>query len=465
MTADKPDHRRQLSYPFMLLASLAVGVIGGLAAWLFRLLIGLIHNAFFLGEFSTEYLTRFHTAPSPWGIGVIFVPVLGGLVVVWLVKNFAPEAKGHGVPEVMHAIRYGEGRIRPRVAIVKSLASAMSIGTGASVGREGPIIQIGSAFGSMLGQWLPFSAAQRNLLIAAGSGAGIAATFNAPLGGVVFAMELLMLEINARNLLVVATATTVATHLGRLLMGDVLSFEQPLVQSFTEPLHPVLSLTVFIGLGVFLGLACALYIRGLYRAEDLFESLPGGPYLQHAAGMLCVGIIIYLLMDYRSHYFIQGVSYASIDDILGNVLQSPGFLLLLFALKMLSTWLSLGSGASGGIFSPALLLGATGGAAFGHLADALLPGANVSAVACAIVGMAAVVAGSTGALLTGIIMVLEMTADYSLVIPLLAACSVASVVRQRFSPESIYTLKLARRGEWHPQSLMSTPAPSQRRSE
>jgi chloride channel protein, CIC family len=204
---------------FMMVMAIAVGVVAGVGAWGFRMLIGLVHNLLFLGRFAFSYDANTYTPLSPWGSGVVLVPVAGALVVAWLVKNFAPEAKGHGVPEVMDAIYYNQGRIRPRVAVIKSLASAVSIGSGGSVGREGPIVQIGSAFGSTLGSLIPMRTSDRVTLIAAGAGAGIAATFNAPLGGIVFALELLLVSINARNLLLVTTATVVAINISHLLLG------------------------------------------------------------------------------------------------------------------------------------------------------------------------------------------------------------------------------------------------------
>ena len=215
---------------FMMAMAIATGVVAGLGAWGFRMLIGLVHNLLFLGQLDFAYDANVHTPPSPWGAGVVLVPVVGALAVAWLVKNFAPEAKGHGVPEVMDAIYYHQGRIRPRVALVKSLASAISIGSGASVGREGPIVQIGSAFGSTLGQLIKMQTRDRNILIAAGAGAGIAATFNAPLGGIVFAIELLLVSINARNLVLVATATAFATYVSRLLLGSDPSFDIPALE-------------------------------------------------------------------------------------------------------------------------------------------------------------------------------------------------------------------------------------------
>ena len=206
------------------LVAVGVGVITGAGAVAFRALIGFIHNVFFLGQFSFFYDANVYTPPSPWGVYVILVPVLGGLAVTFLVNTFAPEARGHGVPEVMDAIYYKESVIRPVVAAVKSLASALSIGTGAAVGREGPIIQIGSSLGSTAGQFIAMAPWQRITLVAAGAGAGIAATFNTPIGGVMFTIELMMPEVSVRTFLPVALATGAATFIGRLFLGIAPAF-------------------------------------------------------------------------------------------------------------------------------------------------------------------------------------------------------------------------------------------------
>ncbi len=202
------------------LLALVVGVVTGIGAVVFRDLIGLVHNVFFLGQFSFAYNARLFTPTNPWGPLVILVPVIGSLGVTWIVSTFAPEAKGHGVPEVMDAIYYQQGVIRPVVAVVKSIASALAIGTGAAVGREGPIIQIGSALGSTLGQVIRMQAGQRITLVAAGAGAGIAATFNTPIGGVLFATELMLPEISVNTFLPVALATGTATAVIWLFMPE-----------------------------------------------------------------------------------------------------------------------------------------------------------------------------------------------------------------------------------------------------
>ena len=203
---------RPLTRPAMLGLSVLAGIVAGLGAVFFRDLIGLFHNMFFLGTFSISYDANTHTPTGPWGSFVVLVPVVGAAGVTLLVTLFAPEAKGHGVPEVMDAVYYGKGIIRPVVAVIKALASALCIGTGGSVGREGPIVQIGSAFGSMIGQFLPMTQKQRVTLLAAGAAGGIAATFNTPIGGMLFAVELILNEVSTATLVPVAMCTITATY-------------------------------------------------------------------------------------------------------------------------------------------------------------------------------------------------------------------------------------------------------------
>tara|TARA_B110000503_G_scaffold20798_1_gene31456 strand:- start:17791 stop:19479 length:1689 start_codon:yes stop_codon:yes gene_type:complete len=445
----------------MILMAVVVGGVAGVGAWAFRMLIGLIHNTLFLGQFSVDYDANVFTPASPWGLGVVLVPVAGALVVAWLVKNFAPEAKGHGVPEVMDAIYYNEGRIRPRVALVKSLASAISIGSGASVGREGPIVQIGSAFGSTLGALFPMSISDRVTLIAAGAGAGIAATFNAPLGGIVFAVELLLVSINARNIMLLTTATVVATQIGHYLLGTAPSFYIPSLEIPDFQLLHNWGLPVFATLGALIGLLSVAFIRGLYAIEDVFDALPGGYYFHHSLGMLCVGVMMYLMLQQSGQYYVEGVGYATIMAVLQGTLSDPWFLLLLTALKLLATCLSLGSGASGGVFSPALFMGATGGAAFGHFCLMLIPGLDIDIAVFAIAGMAAAVAGSTGAVFTAVIMLTEMTMDSSITLGLVLTCAAAYVVRKSIMQDSIYSMKLRARGHTVPEGLHSAVLTSQ----
>lgn len=444
---EKNDDYAPLGPVMMILLGLAVGVIGGFGAVIFRMMISFFHNLLFFGQlFNLVYDANIHTAPSIWGIGVILVPVVGALGVAWLVQTFAPEAKGHGVPEVIDAIYYNDGKIRPMVAFFKSIASALSIGSGGSVGREGPIIQIGSAFGSTLGQIIRMPMRQRVTLIAAGAGAGIAATFNAPIGGVAFAVELLLVSVNASTMAVVAMATITASYIGRMFLGLYPAFDIPSLAVPETHLTKVAELALFIPFGILIGLASTIFIRMIYWFEDKFESLPFSYYLRHMLGMLMLGIIIYAFMHFTGHYYVQGVGYATIVDVLTGMLKHPWFLLLLFAAKLLATSLTLGSGASGGVFSPGLFMGATLGAACGGFLVGLFPMAGFSPVMFAVAGMAGMVSGTTGAVLTAITMLFEMTRDYNAVLPIVLTVTIAYITRMTLSRESIYTLKLLRRG-------------------
>jgi len=439
----------------MCLLSFAVGIIGGVGAWLFRLLIGMLHNLFFLGEFKLAYDANIHTTVNSWGIGIIIVPVLGALLVTWLVETFAPEAKGHGVPEVMDAIHYNKGNIRPVVAAVKSLASAICIGSGGSVGREGPIIQIGSSFGSTLGQMLRLPARQRITLVAAGAAAGIAATFNAPLGGVLFAIELLLISVNVQNLLPVTLSTVTATYIGRALMGTYPAFDFAPLRVSNFNLDSPWMLLLLIPFGILMGLASVLFVKGIYWAGDRFDALPGNAYTRHVSGMLLVGLILYAMWAWSGSYYLQGIGYSTIMDVLTKSLSDPMFLLLLCGLKLLTTCITLGSGGSGGVFSPALFVGGTLGAALAHIAQQFFPGIAIDTVTFALAGMAAVVGASTGAMITAAVMLHEMTGDNNIMLPVIVTTIVACGVRKLFSPGSVYTLKLLRRGHVVPEGMQA----------
>lgn len=442
----------QIGLVHLSILALIVGVVTGFGAIGFRDLIGLIHNAAFLGHFAVHYDANRFTPPSPWGALVIFVPVAGALAVTFLVTRFAPEARGHGVPEVMDAIYYNRGVIRPVVAIVKSLASAIAIGTGAAVGREGPIIQIGSALGSTLGQIVRMRPGQRIILVAAGAGAGIAATFNTPIGGVMFAIELMMPEVSVRTFLPVALATGTATFIGRFFFGTQPAFNVPHLSPIEVNASSALALCFYTLLGAATGVAAAGFVRGLHAAEDLFEKIKGR-YLRHALGMLLVGVLIYGLQQAFGHYYVEGVGYATVQAILLGQLTAAGLLVLLFACKVLATSVSLGSGSSGGIFSPSLFMGATIGGAFATLLSALHLPFAINGPSFAMVGMGAMVGGATGAVMTAVAMIFEMTRDYDIVLPLILAVALSVGVRRLLSRENIYTLKLFRRGHVIPKAL------------
>jgi len=449
--ATAADERRRLPLWRLCVLALALGLVTGLGAVLFRDLIGLIHNLLFTGKAVIHYDANVFTAPAPWGALVILIPVLGAVGVTFLVTNFAPEAKGHGVPEVMDAIYHKGGVIRPVVALVKSLASALAIGSGSSVGREGPIIQIGSALGSTLGQVIRMPTGQRIALVAAGAGAGIAATFNTPIGGVMFAIELMMPEVSAETFLPVAIATGAATFVGRWIFGDSPAFEVPALQAMTLDAGGLIVLALFAALGGLTGAAAALFIRALHLAEDLFEKI-GGRYLRHMLGMLLVGVMMWVLLAVFGQYYVDGVGYATVQAVLSGRLTAFWLLALLALAKLLATSLSLGSGSSGGIFSPSLFMGATLGGAFAALINAAGLITPLSVPAFAMVGMGAMVGGGTGAVMTAVTMIFEMTLDYSIVMPMILAVAMSLGVRRVLSPENIYTLKLVRRGRAIPKA-------------
>ena len=439
-----PD--REVSLPAMLLLALVVGIVAGVGAIVFKYLIAFIYNLAFYGELSLHLEPNAYGAPSPWGMGIILVPVIGGLVVVWLVRSFAPEAKGHGVPEVMYAIYHQNGNVRGVVAVVKSLASAISIGTGASVGREGPIIQIGSSFGSTFGRALGLVRHQKITLLSAGAGAGIAATFNTPLGGVLFASEVLLPEISARTFLPVVVATATSTYVFRLAMGIESAFIVPLGGLPEGAAVNGAELLLAAILGAVMGVAAWAFVKLLAKSEDVFEQSNLNPYVQNVIGMTAVGVMGYLFLSWTGHYHIYSVGYATIQDIISGADITVAVLIMLFAGKLVATCLSLGAGASGGIFSPSLFMGAALGGAVGLIGNAILPGAGLTMKTFAIIGMGAMVGGATSAAMTAIVMIFEITRDYEIILPLVLAVAIAIGVRRSLTLADIYTIKLRNRG-------------------
>lgn len=426
--------------------ALAVGVMTGFGAVAFRALFALVHNVFYNGRLSLAFDANQSEGPSRFGDLVLLSPVIGGLIVVYLVKKFATEAKGHGVPEVMDAVFYKHGNIRGKVALVKALASALSIGSGAAVGREGPIIQIGSALGSAFSQLIGLSTWQKITLLSAGAGAGIAATFNTPLGGVLFAIEILLPEVSNRTFLPVVVATGAATTIGRIILGPEPAFAVPDVQlSLAGSLAPA-EIVSFVLLGLLCGVAAWAFIRLLVIMEDGFPKLAKNEYVQNIIGMSLIGLMMVVLTRTFGHSYVNGVGYSVIQSILDQRMTAVGLLALLFLLKMVATTVSLGSGASGGIFSPSLYLGATLGAAFAAATNIILPHSGLTLPSAAIIGMAAMVGAGTGGVMTAIVMVFEMTRDYAIIVPVIVAVALAAGVRRALIGETIYTIKLRHRG-------------------
>ncbi|MGD0562919.1 MAG: chloride channel protein [Roseiarcus sp.] len=437
---------RRVGLLVLCLLALVVGIMTGVGAVALRALIGLVHNVFYNGAFSIWYDANVSEGPSRFGDFVLLSPIIGGLIVVFLVQRFAPEAKGHGVPEVMDSVFYKGGNIRGQVALIKSLASALSIGSGAAVGREGPIIQIGAALGSAFSQAIRLSTRQKITLLSAGAGAGIAATFNTPLGGVLFALEILLPEVSNRTFLPVVIATGAATTIGRRLIGPDPAFIVPEIQFSLAKSFRVEDAVAFVMLGVLCGIASWAFIRLLVIMEDGFPKLPGNAYTQNIVGMAAIGLMMVVLTHAFGHPYVDGVGYGVIQSILNKNMTAVSLMALLFALKMLATTISLGSGASGGIFSPSLYLGATLGGAFAAFVGMVLPHTGLTIPSAAIVGMAAMVGAGTGGVMTAIIMIFEMTRDYAIIVPVIVAVAVAAGVRRALIGETIYTIKLRHRG-------------------
>ena len=413
----------------MALLATIVGLAGGFGAIGFRYLIDLFQTITYGAKGN---LLEVVTA-TPW-YWKVWVPALGGMVVGPLVYFLAREAKGHGVPEVMEAVALRKGVIRKRVVLVKSLASAVSIGTGGSVGREGPIVQIGSAIGSTIGQLLNVSAERIRTLVGCGAAAGIAATFNAPIAGSMFALEIILGDFGLATFSPIVISSVVATAVSRHFLGNTPAFIVPpyrLVSAWELP--------IYVLLGLFCALVAVAFTTTLYKTEDVFDGFKFPEYLKAVVGGLILGLIALLFPH------ILGVGYPAIDLALAGRL-SWWFMLLLVAFKILATSITIGSGGSGGIFAPSLFLGAMAGGFFGNGVHALFPDITASAGAYSIVGMAAVVGGTTHGPLSAILILFEMTGNYRIILPLMIACIISSVAAGQLLKESIYTLKLARRG-------------------
>lgn len=417
-------------YAMMLFMAIIVGVLGGYGAVLFRLLIQFFQESSF-GSGGGELLPTLMALP--WYARFV-PPIVGGLLVGLIVYFLAREAKGHGVPEVMEAVTLKGGIIRKRVVLVKSIASAICIGTGGSVGREGPIVQIGSAIGSSFGQIMKVSADRMRTLVGCGAAAGIAATFNAPIAGVMFAMEIILGEFGIATFSPIVVSSVIATVISRAYMGDFPAFVVP---HYT--LVSTLEMPFYILLGILAGVVGVIFTLTLYKFEDLFALLKIPDYTKAAVGGMLIGIIGIFFPH------VYGVGYDAIGLALLENLPWTMLAALIIA-KILATSFTIGSGGSGGIFAPALFIGAMLGGAFGSLVHYLFPTFTATYGAYSLVGMGAVLAGATHGPITAILILFEMTGDYKIILPLMLSCILSSVIASQIRQESIYTMKLIRRG-------------------
>ena len=422
---------------YLSLLCVLVGVVAAFGSIGFKYLIDFFHNLLFSGTLSFKH----NPALSPWGKLVILVPAVGIALANFITEKWAPEAKGHGVPEVMVAVANNGGKIRPVVALVKVFASALTIGSGGSVGKEGPIVQIGSSFGSTLGQIFKLSPRETIILVGAGAAGGISATFNAPIGGVMFALELILPEYSIMTIMPLVVSSIVSTYISTLIMGAHPAFVIPqymMVSSF--------ELLNYAILGLAAGLLSVAFIHLVYFVEDFFNKIKIPSVVKALVGGTLVGVIGLISLKAFGSYYVYGVGYDFLDSILANEMRSLVMLLSLIVLKILANTLSLGAGGSGGIFAPSLFLGAALGGAVGILANMLFPGSTGPVAAYAIVGMASVVAGVTGGVLTSIIMIFEMTRNYQIMLPLMLGAVLSHFVAKLLYKETMYTKKLTRRG-------------------
>ncbi|MBN2803137.1 MAG: chloride channel protein [Deltaproteobacteria bacterium] len=414
---------------YLLVLAAIIGVLGGFGAVLFREMIGFIQS---LGTGKGTTIAQLYA--MPWYYKVI-TPAVGGLIVGPIIYFFAREAKGHGIPEVMNSVSNRGGHIRKRVVAIKTIASAITIGSGGSVGREGPIVQIGAGVGSAIGQALGFKGHRLIVMLGCGAAAGMAATFNAPIAGVILAVEIIIgsATINVFSPLVVASVS--GTIVTRLVYGDETFITVP----DYALVNPAVELPLYLLLGVISGFAAILFIKGIVLSEDLWDKLPVPEWIKPMFGGAIVGGVALIFPH------ILGVGYETVfDAVHGTVpLWILGSLILV---KIFASGTSLGSGGSGGVFAPSLFVGACVGGAFGLIAEKFLPGMTANSGAYALVGMGAVLAGSIHAPITAILMLFEISGNYTIILPLMFACIISLVISSRIMPTSIFTTRLKRRG-------------------
>jgi len=419
---------------FVVVTTLAVivGIGAGFGAIFTEWLVEVVHHIFFETKLwgLLEFAGAYH---------LVLIPALGAMIFAPIIIHFAREAKGHGVSEVLEAVSIRGGRIHPRVGVVKSLSSALCIGTGGSVGLEGPIAQIGSALGSTVGQIFTLTEERIRLLLACGAGAGIAATFHAPITGSIFALEIILGHLEARYFSAVVISAVVADTIAQFFHKE----------SFIVPLYTLVSsweLLLYALLGVLAGGSAFGFTKVLYWMEELWDKIPLSEYAKPVLGGLLLGIlglITFFQADGMPRFF--GMGYSSMADALNGDL-ALNLIFALFIIKIFTTSLTLGSGGSGGTFTPTLFMGAMLGGSFGHLVNMWFPAITAPAGAYAMAGMAAFFGGAAHAPVTAIIVAFELTGNYHIILPIMLATVISTLVAQSIHPSSMYTLKLVRRG-------------------
>jgi len=409
-----------------------IGLLSGVIAYSLYNLIGLLTNIVFYHRFVFVFNSARNNHLGAW---VIVMPVIGGIIVGFMAKYGTPKIKGHGIPEAMEAVLINRSRIQPRVAILKPVSAAIAIGTGGPFGAEGPIIQTGGAVGSLIGQLVHTTASERKVLLACGAAAGMSATFNTPIAGVILAIELLLFEFKSRSFIPLVIASTIATAVHMQLLGTGPMFTVA-AMDFGIPR----SLPFYLLLGGLCGLAAVGFSKLLYWVEDQFEKLPIDELWWPAIGAFGLGIIGYFVPR------VLGVGYDTISDIL-NADFALKLLIVVMLAKAVALVVSLGSGTSGGLLAPMFMSSAAMGGAFALSVNGIFPGAHLSAGAFALVAMGAVFGAASRAAFTFIIFAFEITRDYNSVLPLMLVTVIATGIAMLLMPSaSIMTEKLVRRG-------------------
>jgi H+/Cl- antiporter ClcA/predicted transcriptional regulator len=426
--------RSTLVEPRVLLLSAVAIALGVGAAFIARLLVALISlvtNAAFYGRWSVENV---QPAGHHLGVWVIVVPVIGGLVVGLMARWGSRAIRGHGIPEAMEQVLLNESKIPPRITFLKPVSSAIAIGTGGPFGAEGPIIATGGALGSFLGQLLHVTGDERKVLLAAGAAGGMTAIFGSPVAAVILAVELLLFELRPRSLIPVALATVAAAGVRYAMIGSTPVFAMPYV---AEP--GMGALAVYVALGAAIGLVSVAVTHIVYGIEDAFEKLPVHWMWWPAIGGIVVGVVGYFAP------LTLGVGYTNIEDIVAGHL-AVGALAFLCVMKFISWSIALGSGTSGGTLAPMFTIGGALGALAGFGVMAIAPQLGVDPRIAGLVGMAAIFAGASRALLTSVVFAFETTQQPHGLLPLLGGCTAAYLVSALTMRNTIMTEKIARRG-------------------
>ena len=418
--------------PLVCLLAAGIGVLTAFIAYGLYSLIGLFTNLAYYHEWSFHFRSPRNSSLGWW---MILIPVVGGVLIGLMAKFGSEKIRGHGIPEAMEAVLTSRSRIEAKVAFLKPLSAAIGIGTGGPFGAEGPIIQTGGAFGSLVGQFISTTAAERKVMLACGGGAGLAATFNAPITGVLLALELLLFEFRTRSFIPVVISCTMAVAIRRLLFGGGAMFEIGTVNYNFLP-----GLPYYVALGLLCGFAAVAFTRILEKLEEFFDHLKIVPnFLHPAVGALGLGIVGFCFPR------VLGSGYDTIEDILNNHLVLGVVLLVLF-LKAFVVLLSLGSGTSGGTLAPMFMISAAIGSSFAIVMDRVIPRAHLSPEAFAVAAMGALLGASSRATFTFMFCAFETTRDFHAVLPVLLVCVLADAVAFTLLPNSIMTQKFVKRG-------------------